>query len=112
MVQVGLNKAFSARTLISPIFFSWHKSTIYRTIKENKFLIIHDEICYLRDRDYKDWLEKQTQKSRRQVHSRILKIKEDGHFGHRKHLDGDVWELKFSDGRRIYYAVDSSIIIL
>jgi putative addiction module killer protein len=62
--------------------------------------------------DYRNWLKELTQKSLRQVHSRILKIKEDGHFGHHKHLSGDVWELKFNDGRRIYYAIDIPTVIL
>jgi putative addiction module killer protein len=56
--------------------------------------------------DYKDWLEEQTLKSQRQIHSRILKIEEEGHFGHHKYLGGSgIWELKFNDGRRIYYAL-------
>lgn len=53
--------------------------------------------------EYKEWLKTQTLKSRRQIFDRLLKIEEDSYFGHHKHLEEDVWELKFNDGRRIYY---------
>lgn len=32
-------------------------------------------------------------------------IKRDGHFGHIRDLGDDVCELKFNDGRRIYYTI-------
>jgi putative addiction module killer protein len=56
----------------------------------------------------------QTLKSQRQILSRMLKIEEDGHFGHHKYLENNIWELKFNDGRRIYYALlpKSAIILL
>lgn len=65
--------------------------------------------------EYKEWLESETLKSQRQIHSRVLKIEEEGHFGHHKYLQGPgVWELKFNDGRRIYYAPvpESNLILL
>jgi putative addiction module killer protein len=31
-------------------------------------------------------------------------VEDEGYFGHHKYLESaDVWELKFNDGRRIYY---------
>ncbi len=55
--------------------------------------------------DYKDWFETQSLKSQRQIQSRILNIEFEGHFGNHKYLENGIWELKFNDGRRIYYAV-------
>lgn len=53
--------------------------------------------------EYREWLETQTLKSRRQILDRLSKIEADGHFGNHKYLERDVWELKFNDGRRVYY---------
>lgn len=38
-----------------------------------------------------------------QIKNRLLKIEEHGYFGTYKDLDDDLWELKFNDGRRIYF---------
>jgi len=65
--------------------------------------------------EYSYWLASRTLKSRRQIQSRILKIERDGYFGHHKYLDSeDLWELKFNDGRRIYYVIikETNIILL
>ena len=65
--------------------------------------------------EYKEWLSKETLKSQRQVHSRVLNIEEEGHFGHHKYLERfEIWELKFNDGRRVYYTLipESNIILL
>jgi putative addiction module killer protein len=32
-------------------------------------------------------------------------IKREGHFGHIRDLGGELFELKFNDGRRIYYTI-------
>jgi putative addiction module killer protein len=64
---------------------------------------------------FKEWLNSQTHKSRSQIRSRLLKIEDEGYFGTNKFLDRfGIWELKFNDGRRIYYALipDSKIIVL
>ena len=65
--------------------------------------------------EYGEWLAKETLKSRRQILSRVLKIEEEGHFGHHKYLRKvRIWELKFNDGRRVYYAQipESNVILL
>lgn len=65
--------------------------------------------------EYSKWLSGQTIKSRHQIQSRVLKIEDDGYFGHHKYLErDDVWELKFNDGRRIYYVIvpETKIILL
>ncbi len=70
------------------------------------------------DEGYKDWFNTQTLKSRTQVRKRLLNIQESGHFGHIRDLDEDgdgLSELKFNDGRRIYYIiipVDNVILLL
>jgi putative addiction module killer protein len=65
--------------------------------------------------EYTEWLDTQPLKSRRQIQDRILKIEEDGYFGHHKYLEqDDLWELKFNDGRRIYYIIvpETKVILL
>lgn len=52
--------------------------------------------------EYRGWLKTETLKSQRQILSRLAKIEAEGHFGHHKYLNEDIWELKFNDGRRIY----------
>jgi len=54
--------------------------------------------------DYDDWLEGESLKSQFQIEKRISKIETDGHFGTIKDLEDDVWELKWKNGRRVYYA--------
>jgi putative addiction module killer protein len=66
-------------------------------------------------REYREWLEKEPLKLKRQVLSRVLKIEEEGHFGHHKYLESaDIWELKFNDGRRVYYTIipETKVILL
>lgn len=70
------------------------------------------------EEEYKYWYETQTFKSKRQILKRLSKIEESGHFGHINDLDedgDDLKELKFNDGRRIYYViipVDNVILLL
>ena len=53
---------------------------------------------------YEEWLLTQTEKSKLQIEKRLDKVKE-GHFGHIRELDKGLMELKFNDGRRIYYTI-------
>ncbi|ADI39313.1 type II toxin-antitoxin system RelE/ParE family toxin [Waddlia chondrophila] len=65
--------------------------------------------------EYLEWLATQTLKSKKQIQSRMLKIEDEGYFGHHKYLESaDLWELKFNDGRRIYYVLvpESKVILL
>ena len=65
--------------------------------------------------EYSNWLDSQTLKSRRQIQDRILQIEDEGYFGSHKYLESeDLWELKFNDGRRIYYVVvrETNMILL
>ena len=54
---------------------------------------------------YDEWYETQTEKSKFQIEKRLDKIKTDGHFGHIRDLDDGLAEIKFNDGRRIYYTI-------
>lgn len=54
---------------------------------------------------YDEWYMTQTGKSKLQIEKRLAKIKEEGHFGHIRDLGDDLIELKFNDGRRIYYTI-------
>ena len=54
---------------------------------------------------YEEWFQTQTERSRLQIEKRLDMIKRDGHFGHVRDLGDDLLELKFNDGRRIYYTI-------
>lgn len=54
---------------------------------------------------YDEWFETQTEKSKLQIEKRLDRIRKDGHFGHIRDLEDDLFELKFHDGRRIYYVI-------
>ncbi len=56
--------------------------------------------------EYDEWLENETLKSQLQIDKRLEKIKSEGHFGHiNDNLGERLSELKFNDGRRIYYVI-------
>jgi len=54
--------------------------------------------------DYSEWFNEQPAKSRVQIFDRLSHIREHGHFGDHKDVGEDVWELKWANGRRVYYA--------
>jgi putative addiction module killer protein len=54
---------------------------------------------------YNEWFQKQTEKSKFQIEKRLDNIKTEGHFGHVRDLHDGLIEIKFNDGRRIYYTV-------
>lgn len=63
--------------------------------------------------EYNNWLLTQTQKSQVQIAKRLSNIEKHGHFGTIKDVDDDVWELKWKNGRRIYYVyIPKSKILL
>lgn len=74
-----------------------------RYVVHGKFGIVMRRFAFYETEEYKEWLKTQTLKSQRQILDRLLKIEEESHFGHHKYLEEDVWELKFNDGKRIYY---------
>lgn len=54
--------------------------------------------------EYDDWLETQPLKSQLQILDRLSHIREDGYFGDHKDVEDNVWELRWKNGRRVYYA--------
>lgn len=67
-------------------------------------------------KEYVDWFTKQTFKEKAQIQARISRIRTDGHFGIAKKLAESLAELKWGNGRRIYFTIttdeEGSIIIL
>lgn len=63
---------------------------------------------------YEEWFQAQTEKSKIQIKKRLDNIKKEGHFGHIRDLGDGLFELKFNDGRRIYYTVIpvNSVVLL
>lgn len=83
------------------------------------FYIKYDRIYMYRveeTKDYLDWFNKQTIKDQAQIQARIVRIRTDGLFGIAKKLSASLAELKWGNGRRIYFTVrkddDGKIIIL
>jgi putative addiction module killer protein len=68
----------------------------------------------IKTEEYDDWLKKETMKSRFQIAKRLEKIETDGHFGLiRDDLGEGLCELKWANGRRIYYChIPKSNILL
>lgn len=64
--------------------------------------------------EYQSWLQQQPPKSRVQIATRLELIETEGHFGIHKDLGEDIWELKWANGRRVYYTYipENSIILL
>ena len=64
--------------------------------------------------EFEEWLNEQPLKARLQVEKRLLHIAVDGHFGTCKRLTDHVWELKWANGTRVYYAhiVEYNILLL
>lgn len=68
----------------------------------------------LRTIEFDNWLASESLKSQVQIEKRISNIETDGHFGNINDVEDNVWELKWKNGRRIYYAylVEQNILLL
>jgi len=62
------------------------------------------KFCFLKTSEYQKWIQKQSEYDRVQIAVRLSRIELDGHFGIHKNLGDSLWELKWANGRRIYYA--------
>jgi putative addiction module killer protein len=64
--------------------------------------------------EYDEWLDAEPAKSQVQVRSRIANIQDDRHFGDHKELGDEVCELRWKNGRCVYYAEipEKQIILL
>ena len=56
-------------------------------------------------KEYQDWFSKQTAKEQAQIQARIARVIIDGHFGVAKKLAESLAELKWGNGRRIYFTL-------
>jgi putative addiction module killer protein len=54
--------------------------------------------------DYSEWFYEQPAKSQVQILDRLAHIQNHGHFGDHKDVGEEEWELKWANGRRVYYA--------
>ena len=56
--------------------------------------------------EYDEWLDEQTAKNQVQIRDRISKIQDEGYFGDHKDVSkgNGLYELRWKNGRRIYYA--------
>jgi putative addiction module killer protein len=55
--------------------------------------------------EYIEWYESQRPKEKAQIVKRLANIEEHGHFGAVRDLGGFLSELKWVNGRRVYYSV-------
>ncbi len=64
--------------------------------------------------EYEEWLDGQPARSQVQILGRLSLIQDNGHFGDHKNVEDEVWELKWKNGRRIYYAyiAEKKILLL
>lgn len=66
--------------------------------------------------EFRSWFEEQTEKTKVQIDDRLSKIQDDGYFGDHKSVsdDREVWELRWKNGRRVYFAYipEEEILIL
>lgn len=71
-----------------------------------------DKYSIFKTTEYDEWFEKCSDKEKAQIASRLEKIAKYGHFGNIRDLEDDLWELKWKNGRRIYYAYIEELNIL
>lgn len=55
--------------------------------------------------EYIEWYESQRPKEMAQIAKRLANIEEHGHFGNAKDLGEFLSELKWANGRRVYYSL-------
>lgn len=57
----------------------------------------------IRTKEFNQWLSNESLKSQVQIEKRISNIEIDGHFGTINDVGDGVFELKWKNGRRVYY---------
>ena len=58
----------------------------------------------LTTKEFDEWYESLEYGNKVQLDARITKIKESGHLGDWKYLDNGIAELRWKNGRRVYFA--------
>lgn len=62
--------------------------------------------------EFNEWFEDLNLKDQLQIDSRIQRIRDHGHFGDTKNLGDGLAELRWKNGRRVYFVKTGSVIIL
>jgi putative addiction module killer protein len=55
--------------------------------------------------EFKGWFAQLGFKAKRHIDDRLDRIREHNHFGDKKYLGDDLFELRWANGRRVYYTV-------
>ena len=55
--------------------------------------------------EFKEWFDIQTEKSKAQIDARLKNIELYDYFGDHKFLGKELLELRWKNGRRVYYAL-------
>lgn len=55
--------------------------------------------------EFEKWLTQETAKSQLQIEGRLKRIRDDGHFGESRDLGDGLAELKWKNGRRVYFSM-------
>lgn len=64
--------------------------------------------------EFEEWMKLRSPKERIQIQERLHIISYEGHFGdhHSVSKDNSIWELRWRNGRRIYYSFIEKLNIL
>ena len=68
-----------------------------------------------RTSEFKSWFDRQTEKVKAQIDARLKNIEIHSYFGDHKSLGTDLLELRWKNGRRVYYSLivkDSLTLVL
>lgn len=69
-------------------------------------------ILVLRTKEFLLWFENLNTKDQLQIDTRVHLIQEYGHFGDAKNLGNGLAELRWKNGRRVYFTKIDSLVIL
>lgn len=73
---------------------------------------VDSSFTFTKSPEYQQWFDVQNLKVQRQIAVRLAHIAVDGYFGNYKELDDEISELKWLNGRRIYYAYIEELNII
>ncbi len=62
--------------------------------------------------EFMEWFESLNLKDQLQIDSRIQRIRDHAHFGDAKNLGDGLAELRWKNGRRVYFSKTGAIVIL
>jgi len=58
-----------------------------------------------KSKDFEDWLDQLNHKEQAQISSRLERIHSQEHFGDVKNLGEGLYELRWKNGRRVYFVI-------